>query len=59
MRLILFVNVITYCVSQKKKPPKTTPHSEAGPSNIPDETKPESSGAGNNAEVRVRSAFCS
>ena len=56
-----FVNIITYCASQKKvakvatssQPPKTTPHSEAGPANIPDETKPKPFSAPNNVEVRV------
>ena len=53
MRLIRFMDTIAYCASQKKKPAKTTPHSKAGPSNVQAETKPESSGAQNNAEVRV------
>ena len=57
-----FMSIITYRASQKKaapkpavpsQPPKTTPHSEAGPINVPDETKPEPSGAQNNVEVRV------
>ena len=30
------------------------PRSEAGPANVPDETKPEPSSAQNNVEVRVR-----
>jgi hypothetical protein len=62
MRLVHMTN-ITYCASQKKpaqkpaasnQPPKTTAHSEAGPAKVPDETKPEPSGAPDNEEVRVR-----
>jgi hypothetical protein len=58
----LFVNIITHCASQKKatqkppvsrQPPKTAPHSEAGPANVPDETKAEPSDAQNNVEVRA------
>ena len=48
------MNIVAYCASQKKKPPKTTPHSEAGSSNVLDETKASSSGAQNNVEVSVR-----
>ena len=57
-----FMNIVTYCPSQKKvtptvpvscQPPKTAPRSEAGSANIPDETKAEASGAQNNVEVRV------
>ena len=50
-----FMNITTYRVSQKKKtkPPKTAPHLEAGPSQVPDETKPEPSGAKSNVEVRI------
>jgi hypothetical protein len=57
-----FINIITYRVPQKKaalkpaltsQPPKTTQHSEAGPANVPDETKAEPSGTHNNVEVRV------
>ena len=48
-----FMNPIAYCASQKKKTAKTTPHSEAGPSNVQTETKPESSGARNNVNVSV------
>ena len=50
-----FMNIITYRVSQKKKTksPKTAPHSEAGGSNVPDETKAEPSGAKSNVEVRI------
>ena len=49
----LFMNTIAYCALQEKKPPKTTRRSEAGSSNIPDEMKPEPSGAQNNVEVGV------
>ena len=57
-----FMRIITYYASQKKKPaksavssqpPKTTPHTEAGPANVPDETKAEPSGEQNNIEARV------
>ena len=48
-----FMDTITYCASQKKKPAKTTSHSKAGPSNVQAETKPESSGAQTNAEASV------
>ena len=57
-----FMNIVTYCPSQKKvtpkppvscQPPKTAPRSEAGSANVPDETKAEASGAQNNVEVRV------
>jgi hypothetical protein len=57
-----FMNIITYCASQKKaapkpaassQPPKTTPHSEADPTKVPDETKAEPSGAQSNVEVTV------
>ena len=49
----LFMNTIAYCASQEKKLPKTTRCSEAGSSNVPDEMKPEPSGAQNNVEVGV------
>jgi hypothetical protein len=54
--------IITYYSSQKKtaakptatgQPPKTTPHTEAGPTPVPDETTAEPSGAQNNVEARV------
>ena len=45
----LFMNTIAYCASQKKKPPKTTPRSKAGPTNVPAQT----TGAQNHTEVRV------
>ena len=50
------MNIITYRAPQEKKPPKTTPHSGAGSSNVPDATKAEPSGARNNVEVRVHFA---
>ena len=46
-----FVNTIAYRASQEKKPPKTTPRSEAGPANVYDETRPEPSGVQDNVEV--------
>ena len=60
-----FMNTITYRASQKKtapkatasnQPPKPASHSEAGPANVPDETKAGPSGAQNDVEVRVHSA---
>ena len=50
-----FMNTITYRASQKKKTklPKTAPHSEAGPSKVPDETKAEPPGAKTNVEVTI------
>ena len=46
-------NTIAYHASQKKKPPKATRRSEAGPSNVQAEAKAEPSGAQTNVEVRV------
>ena len=48
-----FMDTITYCASQKKKPAKTTSHSKADSTNVQAETKPESSGAQNNVDVGV------
>ena len=48
-----FMNIITHRASQKKKPLKTTPHSKAGPTDVPDQT----TGAQNHVEVRVSIAL--
>ena len=56
------MNIIAYCALQKKaapkpaapsQPPNATAHSEAGPANVPAETKAEPSGAQHNVEVRA------
>ena len=58
----LLMNTIICCFSQEKatkkpdassEPPGTTAQPEAGPSDAPDETKPETSGVQREVEVRL------
>ena len=53
-----FMDTIAYRASQKKKPAKTTSHSEADSTNVQAETKPESPGVQSNVEASVHFVRC-